>query len=598
MRVFGQGLTWQNPAKSAHFSPVHLYLRKRLTESEGVADTTSPWKELRSAAATRPAGGYDGRQSFLRSPRWPAFPRGLELGSARMKKLPIGIQNFDEIATGDYIYVDKTEYLHKLLVEGKAYFLSRPRRFGKSLLISTLENLFLGRKELFEGLWIRDRWEFEKHPVVRIDLVAVDRKNAAVLEQGLLEKVREIGTRYGVKVEGKHIAGAFYELIRKLSAHGRVVVLIDEYDKPIIDFVTRPEIAKENREVLKNFYGILKAADEYLKFVLLTGVSKFTRTSIFSDLNNLYDVTMDKAFSNMLGYTEEEVDAYFEGHMEEVAKDLGEDTNFVREKMKHWYSGYRFSERDEKVYNPFSVLNFLKHKRFDNYWFQSGTPTFLVELMRERNYDVSHLETLIMTSDMFSKFDVERIEVEPLLFQTGYLTITGAFQRAGRWFYELGYPNAEVEESLLNCLLDGYTGGEWDRQQKFVLEMSDLLNAGQMDEFLERLKVLWSGVPYEIVINKEDYYNSLMYMSLKMIGLEGAFEVMTNRGRLDCALELKDRVYIFEFKIDEAPQKCIEQIRERGYHEKYRDRGKPIELVGVTYSSEEKNITGWTVERA
>ncbi|RMH54024.1 MAG: AAA family ATPase [Candidatus Hydrogenedentota bacterium] len=539
-----------------------------------------------------------GEQLFARAlTKERVFPHN-GVGAARMKKLPIGIQNFEEIATRDYIYVDKTPYLHKLLTEGKVYFLSRPRRFGKSLLISTLENIFLGKKHLFEGLWIHDRWEFEKHPVVRIDMVAIARDNGEVLREGLLNRVRDVADEYAVKIKRKEHNEAFHELIRKLSDQGKVVVLIDEYDKPIIDHVTRPEIAKENREVLKNFYGILKAADEYLKFVLLTGVSKFARTSIFSDLNNLYDITMTEKYNNLLGYEEQDLDRYFGEYLDGTARKLGIRREELRAKMRHWYNGYRFSEREEKVYNPFSVLQLFGNERFDNYWFESGTPTFLVELMRERNFDVSRADGLELSDDDFSRFDVEKIYIPALLFQTGYLTIEDQIVEGEDRYYRLGYPNYEVEKSLLSELLVGYAGDQEDvRESRWQRGLKKCLRNGDLDGFFELVKVAFLGIPYEIVIKREDYYNSLMYLCLKLAGLEGAFEVMTNRGRLDCALELEERIYIFEFKIDEEPQKCIEQIREKGYPEKYRDRGKPIDLVGVTYSSEEKNISNWKVER-
>ena len=402
-----------------------------------------------------------------------------------MKKLPIGIQSFEDIITEDYIYVDKTEYIYKLITEGKVYFLSRPRRFGKSLLISTLENIFKGKKELFKGLYIYDKIDWKEYPVIKIDLSILYYKTPQDLEKKLLKSVKAIGNKNRLNIKSDNYKEGFQELIEKLSKKGKVVVLIDEYDKPIIDFITEPEINKQNRDILKNFYGILKGMDEYLKFVFITGVSKFSRTSIFSELNNLNDITIDERYNSILGYKKEDINKYFNEYVNKLSNKFNEGKDEILKKIELWYNGYNWSG-NETLYNPFSILNLFDHLEFRNYWFETGTPTFLINLMKERNYPLPKIENLILPETNFGVYEVERIGLEAILFQTGYLTIKDTVLDGVKKYYKLYYPNLEVKDSLLNVLFKEYCGQiDTDNGVK-LLEMRELLQTGQIDNFFEQ----------------------------------------------------------------------------------------------------------------
>lgn len=376
-----------------------------------------------------------------------------------MKNLPLGIQTFRDIIIQDYLYVDKTKVIYNLFFAGgKYYFISRPRRFGKSLFISTLKEIFSGNKELFKGLWIYDKIDWAAQPVIHIDFSSLDHENAQVLKKSLVETVDVIGAEYGVQLTASSYKNRFGELIRELSKNGKVVVLIDEYDKPIIDHLDNLKIAKENRKILRTFYETLKGADQYLKFVFITGVSKFSRVSVFSGLNNLRDITLSGEFSTLLGWTEEDLVGYFSEAIKDLAKEKKVTYDFLLQNIKRWYNGYSWNGIDF-VYNPHSILNFFKERQFDNYWFTSATPTFLIEQIRNHQTPIESFDHYETDSSIFESYDLERMNVVSLLFQTGYLTIkrieeTSLTSRA----YYLSYPNTEVKESFLKHLLAEFSG--------------------------------------------------------------------------------------------------------------------------------------------
>ncbi|RMH55807.1 MAG: AAA family ATPase [Candidatus Hydrogenedentota bacterium] len=512
-----------------------------------------------------------------------------------MKKLPIGIQDFRELIDGGYVYVDKTEYLYRLISEGKVYFLSRPRRFGKSLLVSTLEQIFRGNRGLFEGLYIHDKIEWRKHPVIKLDMTQLAYESPEGLKQALMDHVRSVGEAYGLEISGRSPKDIFAALIKELSRTGKVALLIDEYDKPIIGALTKTEECAAYREILKDFYGVIKGLDAYLKFVFLTGVSKFSRTSIFSDLNNLRDITMAEDYNEICGYREEDLERYFDGYFERFAEKHGVGKEAILERFRTWYNGYSWNG-GERLYNPFSTLNALADRQFRNYWFETGTPTFLINLMREKRYDLTRLEDLLLIESGFSKFEIEDIAVEALLFQTGYLTIQEVVDKGAERYYRLGYPNYEVERSLLDHLLVGYTETPGIRDGRLLLQLREALESGNLEAFFAGVESFFAGIPYAIFIAQEWYFASIVYAVLAILGLEGRFEMLTNRGRLDCAVELGERVYIFGFKLNQAPEKALEQIKQRGYAEKYRASGKRITLVGVAFDAEKRNVGGWKVE--
>ena len=374
-----------------------------------------------------------------------------------MKNLPIGIQTFRDIIQNDYLYVDKTEKIFDLVKNPKGvYFLSRPRRFGKSLLISTLNEIFEGEKELFKELWIYNSdYSWEKHPVVRIDFSKGKAENKDDLKGFILYQLKNIADKYGISLTRDKYYEAFDELLTQLSQINKVVILIDEYDKPLIDNIENKELAVELREILKGFYTIIKACDEYIRFVLLTGVSKFSKAGVFSGLNNLKDISMDMKHSSLLGITGEEMVDNFKDHIDQFAKLEGVSKSELIKKITYWYNGFCFSGTCEKVFNPFSMLLLFDNARFSNYWFESATPSFLIKLMKEKDFDLSRFDGVKVDESAFSSYEIENLKVVPILFQTGYLTITDYDKE--RMEYTLAYPNFEVKNSMTKYLAEAYS---------------------------------------------------------------------------------------------------------------------------------------------
>jgi len=512
-----------------------------------------------------------------------------------MKKLPIGYSYFEELILENYVYIDKTEYIYNLLNSGKYYFLSRPRRFGKSLLISTIEKIFEARQELFKGLYIYDKIEWRKYPVIKISFLNISYSTPEELKQSLYECVLNIAEKYGIIIETKIYKSAFVELIKKLSAQEKVVILIDEYDKPLIDYLENLEQCAKNREILKNFYATIKGCDEYIKFVFITGVSKFSQTSIFSDLNNLYDITLDERYNSICGYKEIDIKTHFSEYLTELAQDFNLSKDEILEDIKFWYDGYSWSGK-EFVYNPFSVLNLLAFKNFENYWFKSGSPTFLLKLLRLKNYDLSRVEKVIVSSDVFDKYNVENISVLPLLFQTGYLTIKQIEKSTEGTRYTLDYPNYEVKKSLLEHLVSEYCDEPNGGKSILLNELRKDLKNKKFDEFISGLKSLFAGLVYETQIKSEDFYSSIMYMVLALCGIDAKFEVLTNRGRLDCVIEYQQIAYIIEFKVNVSVEVALNQIKEKKYYEKYLVQNKEIYLCGITFDTQTKNIADYKFE--
>jgi len=503
-----------------------------------------------------------------------------------MKKLPIGIQTFEKIIKENYCYVDKTEIIYKLINNGTYFFLSRPRRFGKSLLIDTIKSLFEGREELFKGLWIEDKWDFsQKYPLIKIDFGNQKATSSNELLSFILNQLRFIASNNNLSLEMTTYYEAFEELIRKLATKNRVVVLIDEYDKPILDNIENPELAREMREILKGFYTILKGADAYIKFVMLTGVSKFSKVSIFSGLNNLWDITIEADFSAICGYTQNDLNTIFREHLVDV--DL--------EKVKLWYNGY--SWLGEKVYNPFDILLFLKSKEFRNYWFETGSTTFLLKLLKERRYYIPEFEEIRAGEELIGSFNVDLIETAALLFQTGYLTIKGKKQLGARIEYELTYPNLEVKSSLNNYLLF-YLNKDAQTKENTQSKVYNAIEALDFELLRDTFFRLFAAIPYEWYIKNEldkyeGYYASIFYAIFASLGYSLEVEESTNRGRIDMAIKTDTTVIIFEFKVveEESGQNtALEQIRNKKYYEKYLNSGKEIYLVGIEFSKAERNI--------
>ena len=512
-----------------------------------------------------------------------------------MQKLPIGIQSFSELRKGGFLYVDKTQSIYELTEGSKYYFLSRPRRFGKSLLLSTIGALFLGQKELFQGLWIEDKWNWnKKHPVLHIPFASLDYKVNG-LEVELQKHIQEIAHSYRIALRNDSLKNQFEELLRKLSEkEEQVVLLIDEYDKPIIDYLGGDiGQARENQQVLKNFYSVIKDSDPYLRLVFITGVSKFSKVSIFSDLNNLYDLTIhDRIAAKMLGYTQEELESCFEDYITYTASQLDVKEEALIERIREWYNGYSW-DGQLYVYNPFSILNFFQKGVFLNYWFKTATPAFLIELVRkEPFYD---FDGIAVGEEAFDAFELrEKLDLVMLFFQTGYLTIK-AWDRAFG-LYTLGYPNREVKSSMLNYLAKAFADVEASEMRPLITRLREYFLKGDIAQVVSLLNGLFKRMPYQLKAKTEVSYHALVHIVFHLLGMYMRSEVNTLDGRADAIVETEQTVYCMEFKLDKSAKEALKQIKERGYLEGYRPTGKKNIAIGINFSSEKGCIDDWEME--
>jgi hypothetical protein len=504
-----------------------------------------------------------------------------------MKKLPLGIQTFKEIIQEGYLYVDKTRFIYDIAANGKNYFLSRPRRFGKSLTLSTLASIFKGEKELFEGLYIYDQpWEWKKWPVLRFDLSEFsEEKDEDDLKLFIKRSLRQKAEAFGIQVNESLPYDEYFANLLALLPE-RAVVLIDEYDKPILNNITKPKKAEKAKEILKGFYTILKARDENLRFTFLTGVTKFAKISVFSGLNNLTDLTMKPAFADLCGYTEEELDRYFGSALHQIAD---------RKEIREWYNGFRFSSRDLRVYNPVSIFTFLQDREFKPYWFETGTPTFLAELMKKEDFPPTDLENLICSESDFSTYDVENLRALPILFQSGYLTI-GNYDPSMEAYY-LTQPNREVRQAFANSLLRDFAPVTSTTP---LHRLTLAIKSGDLELFFENLEILFAQVPYDVHLKYEKYWQSLFYLIFVLMGYHLELEYRTSRGRIDAVFTLPDRVYLFEFKFtdqedkDQILEEAKRQIRETDYAKRFLGGEKPVVALPVVFEYQDaKAVVVW-----
>ncbi|SFE11348.1 PD-(D/E)XK nuclease superfamily protein [Chitinophaga sp. CF118] len=507
-----------------------------------------------------------------------------------MRKYPIGIQDFGEIRNGGFLYIDKTQLIYNLIESGKYYFLSRPRRFGKSLLLSTIKEIFSGNKKLFEGLWIHDQWNWEQiHPVIHLRLSKLDYQKLGLYEALSLE-MGVVAKELGIELESSHLKGRFEELIRKASANGRVVILIDEYDKPITDYLEDLEKVEENRSVFKSFYSVLKDADEYIRLLLITGVSRFTKVSIFSDLNNLNDITIYRKYATITGITQQELESNF---AEEIAEIQPHQPDLLS-KLKLWYNGYAWHEDAERVYNPFSVLKYMDGRDFRNYWFQTGTPTWLVNLMR--NNREFNLENVHIGENALSNFSVEHISTVQVLFQTGYLTIKG--YNSNKRLYNLGYPNAEVEESLTDALLSAYRNVFPGNDSMVVTDdLSEALKNNDIPQMIKALDALLSTIPYDHwKAESESIFHIIVHLSFKRLGLDVRSEVHSSTGRCDILVFTDQYIFALELKLNDTARAALDQIFEKGYLRSYQSDSRKKIAIGINFSSEKRSVEEFLVK--
>ncbi len=511
------------------------------------------------------------------------------------KKLPIGIQTFSEIRQEGYYYVDKTALILRLLAEGKYYFLSRPRRFGKSLLLNTIAELFAGNRPLFTGLHADAHWDWEtRYPVVRISFGQGVLHSHTALETRIRLLLQDNYTRLGVALpEGQDVSGLLSQLLQRLHRQSgqRVVVLVDEYDKPILDNITERDVARQMRDGLRDLYSVLKDADAHIRFAMLTGVSKFSKVSLFSGLNNLKDITVDARYSALCGYTDEDLDTVF-------APEL---PGLDRDEIRRWYNGYNWT--GTSVYNPFDVLLLLDQREFKSYWFETGTPTFLVDWLTQRGTFTPDLQRRNTSLELLSTFDVDRMTPEALLFQTGYATIHAVEEYLpGQRYYQLGYPNREVSTSLNSVLLEGL-GLDGGISLNHRLNLLQLLRANDFDGLHRLFTAFFASIPNDWYRNNpiaqfEGYYASVFYSHFAALGLYIRLEDVTNHGRIDMAVLFNGHIYLFEFKVvEQHPNgKALQQLKDRAYADKYRALGQPIHLIGVEFSKVQRSVVGFEVE--
>ena len=521
--------------------------------------------------------------------------RGLRPRPPR-RKLPIGLQTFQKVRGEGCYYVDKTAYIERLVDEGAHYFLSRPRRFGKSLFLDTLKELFEGNEALFAGLAIHDKWDWTvRHPVLRLSFGGGNFKAPGLLQANFMEKLAIAERKAQLPSDGATPPGRLAALISALhrQAGRRVVVLVDEYDKPILDALDAPEQARANREFLRGVYSVIKDCDADVRFTFLTGVSRFSKVSLFSGLNNLIDITLDPAYSANCGYTEKDLDNVFAPELEGLSRD----------DVRRWYNGYNWLGK-AKVYNPYDILLLFRRREFAAHWFETGSPAFLVETLIKRGVSPLDLDGMVGTSDLLSAFDVDDMATEALLFQTGYLTIEERSKIGGQTVFRLGYPNREVRQSLNESLLRQLVGRS-TRQGRNSVRLHELLTANDFAGLERLFQAFYASIPHQWYTNNhiarfEGYYAAVFYAYFAGLGLDIVVEDSGSRGRLDMTVRFNDNVYLFEFKVVElaAQGGAMAQLQAKGYADKYRALDQPIHLIAVEFSKEARNIVAFEVQAA
>ncbi len=511
---------------------------------------------------------------------------------ASLKKLPIDVSSFTVMRENNYLYIDKTEIIHDLITNGRFYFLARPRRFGKSLLLSTLQQIFEGNKKLFDGLWIgaKNRYDWPVHPVIYLNFSEFSIRDLTRFSTSLAWKLDTIGHSYGIDLSDAPFSELkIQKLVTTLFTKNRVVILIDEYDYPLINNLDDLKLADAIRKELKTFFSSIKGLDDHLRAIFLTGVTKFSKTSLFSGLNNLNDLSTDIRAATLLGYTQKEIDIHFAAHIKKQAAFEQVSEQEIKDEMKEWYNGYRFSDADIKVYNPFSILYyFTKHKKA-NYWFESGTPGFLIGLLKNQYYELENLEDAHVTASSLGAFDLESLPLVTVLFQAGYLTIKSYDRVKNK--YMLTFPNQEIRESFSKYLLAALSNEKVTSVEKMISSLGTALKDHNIDSFCTILQGLLAQVPYQLHIPQERYYHSLLQMICGLLDIDAQSEVSTDKGRIDLVIETHKEVYIFEVKLNADAQTALKQIEERRYYERYVSKHKKIFLIGLSFSRK-KNKKG------
>ena len=513
------------------------------------------------------------------------------------KLYPVGIQNFESLRRDGYFYVDKTAKIYELAKTGRYYFLSRPRRFGKSLLVSTLEAYFQGKKELFEGLAMQEvEKEWKQYPVLYLDLNTRKYESEDSLSELLDEYLIGWENIYGKNEAEKGLERRFAGVIRRAheKTGERVAILIDEYDKPMLQAIGDQKRQDSFRSTLKAFYGALKSEDGHIKFALLTGVTKFGKVSVFSDLNNLEDISRDEAYYDICGISEKELIDNFSEDIQDLATANGQTFGQACEQLRTDYDGYHFYPDSPGIYNPFSLLNTFKKKQYGHYWFETGTPTYLVELLKLHKYDLYRMAHEKTTSNVLDSIDAASTNPIPVIYQSGYLTIKGYIPEPR--IYELGFPNREVEEGFMNFLLPYYTPIQESESGFAIWDFISDVKSGDIDGFMERLQSFLADCPYELAKDIELHYQNVLFIVFRLAGLYTKVEYHTSRGRIDLVLQTDSYVYVMEFKLDGSAEQALQQIEEKQYALPFAKDSRKVYTIGVNFSSETRNIDKWVVK--
>ncbi len=501
-----------------------------------------------------------------------------------LQQLPLGMSTFSDIIQKNYLYVDKTEHIHRLITSSKYYFLSRPRRFGKSLMVSTLKEIFEGHHTLFKDLWIGQcGYEFPKHPVINLDFGGISHGTPEAFEEGLRFEISSLAKKNAIQLPPTQVISTLFKvLVTELAQSNQAVLLVDEYDKPILDHLHDPKTAESMRTILHGFFSTVKGLDAHWRFIFLTGVSKFSKTSVFSGLNNLTDLSENSLASTALGYTQEELTHYFQIYVQELATQLKVTDEQAWQTLKTWYNGYRFSpDSTEKVYNPFSILHCLNQKKISNYWFESGTPSFLIKIAKQQDIGKFDYEDCQVSASAFSTFDLDSIRLIPAFYQTGYLTLKEVDEQDN--IYHLGFPNQEVRDSMSGYLAANLVHADKEDVDFSIGHIRKALRANNVEAFVELLQSLFANIPARLHIPEERYYHSLFQLICNLLGVDAHSEINTSKGVIDVVIELPIRIFVIEIKLGHTAQIAFKQIRDKHYADKYKLKQKPITLVGLSF---------------
>jgi hypothetical protein len=515
-----------------------------------------------------------------------------------LKNLPIGVQDFESLRKDGYLYVDKTALVYQLATVGRYYFLSRPRRFGKSMLLSTLHAYFSGKKELFEGLAIEKlEKDWTTYPVLHLDLntseykTEDDLRNKLDVELDLWEQI------YGKNAVEKTLGTRFEGVIRRAyeKTGQRVVILVDEYDKPVLQAIEDEKLQDTFRSILKGFYGALKSMDARIKFAVLTGVTKFGKVSVFSDLNNLYDISMDGPYTSICGITDEELDTVFVPYIQRLAAAMRRPYDEVREVLRVQYDGYHFCEDSEGIYNPFSLLCTFQSNKINNYWFETGTPSYLVHLLKKSHFKLEDMASAQVSDKALRGIQAQSSDPISMIYQSGYLTIVG--YNPTYKLYQLGIPNKEVEDGFYNYLLPNYANVSESQTEFYIANFVEEIKAGKVDEFFKRLSSLFADTPYELVKDLENHYQNVLFIVTKLMGFYVKAEYHTSEGRIDLVLQTPDYIYVMEFKLNGTAEEALAQINDKNYALPFAADGRRLIKIGVNFSSQTRNIERWIIEQ-